>query len=193
MRQQRMVRVVSILAAGALTAGTFGAVLVSSTGVAGADTPSYSSTCAGTPLGTISSTVKVTGSLPASVKLKKSFTLSKSGMHLTISSATLLGVLAGQTLGGTVVTSLAATGAKPATQTITYTFPPTTIPTPAPASVTLVGTGSATSYKASKAGKVVIRTTGSSQVSFAALGSTFGPYTCTSSPASNTIAKTVAR
>jgi hypothetical protein len=182
-----------MLAATALAAGTCGALLVTGAGEAGANTPSYTTTCAGTPLGTLASPTVTTGKLPASVTVKTAFTLNGSSLKLTLNNATLLGALAGQTLGGTVVTALAAKGAKPASQAITYTVKPTKIPSPAPATLTLVGKGSATSFTASKAGKVSVKTTGTAQFSFTALGSTFGPYTCTSSPTSLVIAKTVAK
>lgn len=181
------------MAAGALAAGTASAVLLAGGGIAGANTPSYTSTCTGTPIGTVSAMVVTTGKLPKTEPIKTKFKLADSTIELTLSGTTLT-ELSGQTVGGTVTTALAAAGAgaTPASQPITYTVPPTMIPKPAPASYTLVGTGSATKYKAAKAGKLKVSTTGTSQTTFTVNGATVGPYSCTSTPASSVITTTTA-
>lgn len=192
MRRCLPVRALSMVVAATVTAGACGAVFVSASGEAAADTPTYTTSCANTPLGPLSSSVITTGKLPSSVKVKKAFTLTASGLQLTIKNRRLLSLAAGFTVGGKVETALAAKGALPAMQPVTYNIKPTTIPSPAPTSLTLTAKGSTTTFNAPKAGKVSVRTTGSTQMSVRLLGSTFGPYRCTSSPASLQIAKTVA-
>ncbi len=188
----RISRGISLVAVAALAMGVTGVGLVAASGPAGANTPSFTASCAGTPLGTLSFPVVATGSLPTSVKVKTAFKLTDSGLKLTLTNATLLGLLAGDTVGGKVVTSLAVKGASPATKTVTYTLKTLTVPSPAPKSLALTATGSAASFTAAKAGKVTVSTTATDHVSLAFEGSTFGPYTCTSSPGSLVIAKTVA-
>ncbi len=188
----RITRGVSLMAAAALALGVTGARLVAVSFPAGANTPSFTTTCADTPLGSLSFPVVATGSLPTSVKVKTAFKLTDSGLKLTLTNATILGFLAGGTVGGKVVTSLAVKGASPTTKTVTYTLKPVTVPSPAPKSLALTATGSAASFTASKAGKVTVSTTATDHVSLAFDGTTAGPYACTSSPRSLTIAKTVA-
>jgi hypothetical protein len=181
-----------LVAVAALAMGVTGVCLVAASGPAGANTPTFTTTCADTPLGTLSFPVVATGSLPTSVKVKTPFKLTDSGLKLTLTNATILGFLAGQTVGGRVVTSLAVKGASPTTKTVTYTLKALKVPSPAPKSLALTATGSTASFTAAKAGKVTVSTTATDHVSLAFEGTTVGPYTCTSSPGSLAIAKTVA-
>jgi hypothetical protein len=190
MRRQFGVRAISTLTAVLLAAGTCGAVIASVE--AGANTPSYTTTCPETPLGTLSSSVITTGTLPSTVKVKKPFTLSNSAFRLTITNPRLLHLAEGFTLGGKVVTALATKGALPAAQAVTYTLKPVKIPSPAPKSLTFTAKGSTTTFTAPKAGKVTVWTTGSAKTTLTFIGATAGPYACNSRPASLQIAKTVA-
>jgi hypothetical protein len=187
-----VIRAACTVAAAIVTAGACGSVLVSGSGEAWANTPTHTITCAGTPLGTLSSSAITTGQFPTSVKVKAAFTLTNSNLRLTITNSELLHFGAGLTVGGKVVTALATKGALPANQAITYTLNSTRIPSPAPASLTVTAKGSATTFKTSKAGKVSVWTTGSAEMSLFLQGTTFGPYGCISSPSFLQIAKTVA-
>jgi hypothetical protein len=119
-----------------------------------------------------------TGQLPASVKVKQAFALTDSGFRLTVTDATILHAGAGFAIGGKLVTTLAAKGALPASQPITYTLKSATIPRPAPASLTVTAKGSTTRFKTTKAGKISVATTRSAELSLVLDGTTVGRYKC---------------
>ena len=112
-------------------------------------------------------------------KYRTPFKLGTSGIVFTLTDATILDALAGNDLGGTVVGEVVGTNTNPPTQAITYTIPPTAIPKPAPASVTLTGTATPVAFRAPAKGPVTLSTGTSVDLTFS-LGSTKLPsFTCT--------------
>src|SRR5664280_2200969 len=151
-RRTVLVRVATLGGAAALTAaglvGSIGLAAVSS-GVAGADTAPYSSSCtlngAATPTVTAGQVTsgKITPNPPGA---GKSFTLNNFALllHLGTTNAVALAAV-GASISGSFVGTVTAAGATPASQSVTFTVPNTAVQASDPA---IVATGSATSFTA---------------------------------------------
>ncbi len=117
---------------------------------AGADSAGFTLNCTlnGTHF-TIPNTV-ATGSLPATVTPGKPFSLTNVGLKVTLPSTPLFEAAANKTITGTYKTTFTASGAAPASTSVTLTVPPTHIGTPAPGTL-LTASGSPLSFTAGNA------------------------------------------
>ena len=180
----------ALLVAGSITAAAAGGLTQAvALHPAGADTPSYNSTCHGTPEGDVTFPVVTTGTLPSTVVSGAAVTVQNYGIQMTIPQS-FAQAAAGGTLGAHIVTDVTTSGGSPGTQTTTIVIPPTAMPQNPPASgVVLTGTGTIGPVTPGAApGTLTLSTSGSSSTSVTFNGAALGPYNCTNSPASEPIA-----
>ena len=179
-------RVASLGAAVALVgAGLAGSVgLVASSTTAGADTPPFSASCtfmvAGNPVPETLSNIVITGSLsPAAPTPGQSFTVSN--LALLFSFGSLSSAIVGDTISGSETTTLTGTGATPASQSVTFTIPSTTVVTNQPP---IRAPGSAVSFTAGSGSPAASVSTGGSTTVNINITGGIGNVTgsCTSTP-----------
>jgi YVTN family beta-propeller protein len=122
-----------------------------SPGTAGADSGSFAFTCNVPTLGLTSYVGQVQGSIPSGLAAGTSFPVS--GLEFTATTSAI--VDAGDTISGSVTTSLDATGATPSSENVTLDITPIVVPSP-PATVTYVFTPVSTPTFSATGGPVVI-------------------------------------
>jgi len=192
-RRARSLRVFAKLFSVSAIIGAVAAVGVLPALPALAATPAYTITCSGVPvIGTLSLPGSVTeGTLPATVAAGTRFNLSGYGIEITI-PASLAGVVKGKQISGTIATSLAASGAMPATESVDASFS-VIVPSSVPSSgVEATATGTPAPFTAGDtAGTVTLSTTGTDRIiDFTVAGSDLGSFSCTNSPEPLAIAST---
>ncbi len=158
-RRALPVRLASLGGAVALAAvglaGTVGLTLAASGGVAGADTPPFQSMCT-LVTGPTTLTATITGSIsPDPVSPGGSFNLSNFAVKTQLSQATAT-IIAGATFSGTLTLAINSTGATPASQTATFTIPPTTVPNPVTGPLPLTAPGTVGSFTANATGSTSV-------------------------------------
>ena len=165
---------------GAGLAGSTGLAGVVTNGPAGADTPSFTMACRGLPsVGTVMFPVTVSGRLSAT----PSSAVRLAGLSLhTRWSSNLLTLVAGGSIGGAFTSTIAATGATPARQPVTFTIPSTPVPTTPPSSLAIDAAGSTGVFTAGASGSsVVLSTVASYSFALDIDGTAIGSYPCTAS------------
>ena len=154
--------------------------VLASTGQAAADTASFATTC--NIVGNLNYfPMRVTGGVsPSPIAAGGRFSLVGLSLHMTLDAATAMS-LSGYPVSGSFETTLSAIGASPASQSVTFTVPPTVDPdhgTPIP--WTMIGTASDGSYVSDSSGasvtSVSLGTSGIFNIAFP--GSSFPPSGC---------------
>jgi IPT/TIG domain len=179
-------RVASLGAAVALVgAGLAGSVgLVASSTTAGADTGPITANCtfmvAGSPVSETLTGLVITGSLsPAAPTSGQSFTVAN--LALLFSFGSLSADIVGDTISGSETTTLTASGATPASQSVTFTIPSTVVVTNQPP---IRAPGSAVSFTAGSGTPPPSVSTGGSTTVNINISGPIGAVTgsCTSTP-----------
>ena len=169
---RRLPRLVAALLVGAVVIGV-GAGL--SPGTAGADSGSFSFTCNVPGIGVASFVDQSQGSIPPALTTGTSFPVS--GLEFTATTAVV--VDAGDTIAGSVTTSLDATGATPSSQNVTLDMTPIVVPDP-PATITYVFTSASAPVFTATGGPVVISVGPSvSAFNLTVNGAPTPPFSCT--------------
>ena len=138
-----------------LGAGLAGMVgLAATSNLAGADTPSFSVTCTIEGMTTTAPTT-VTGSI-SSPAPGSSVSVNGLSLNSTFTSSALSAIV-GDTFGGTITSTLTATGTTQASQPVTYTINPVLIASGA-TSLQIVAPGVASPFTANASGTVAVST-----------------------------------
>ncbi len=187
-----MRRLGALAASAAVAFGTSLSVLVVAGGAApaGATTSGYTMTCTVKDVGALAFSGTVTsGSLPAEVGEGSQVTLSDYGLHLVLpkSVATLF---EGKVASGTLATSVVATGATPASRSVSIPFSvtvPLTVPT---SGVPVTATATVPAFTAeSSGGTLLLETPATGKMeNLTIAGTDLGTATCTNTPPSLLIA-----
>ena len=164
----------AVALAGAGLAGMVG--LAATSNPAGADTPSFYVTC--TIAGNTSTAPAVVkGSLPSSLSPGGPVSVNGLSLNSTFSSS-LLSSIAGDTFGGTITSTLNATGTTQASQPVTYTVNPVVIPTGA-TSLSIVAPATSPVFTADASGTVAVSTDVNSMFTVTLNGSALPAGPCT--------------
>ncbi|MCL4434571.1 MAG: fibronectin type III domain-containing protein [Actinobacteria bacterium] len=143
-------------------------------------------------IGTVNFVNTVTeGSVPSSVPAGSTFSVSGYAIKITI-PASIANLVKGKQVSGIIATGISATGATPATQSVSTNFTVTIPDTVPSAGVIATATGTVAPYTASStAGTASFSTTGSDKiVNFTIASSNLGSFDCTNSPAPLSIVST---